>query len=591
MKNFTSLKSFLWFFSKKDKKNICLAGILCSAWSLDNSLWPIVFKKIIDTLTELEGAREQIFERVSNPLLYALALWIAVDILYRLQGNIFKNLFPNFDSNIRLYAFQYVLRYSPSFFSENLIGKISNKIFDLSRSGVSILRICFSIFSPVLFSIFLSSIFLYFVHPLFSGFLFLWSLTHLYICFKLSKKINLISSKHSEVKSQLQGKIIDSLTNYICIKSFWSYDYEYNYIEEYQKLEKQEHKKVLNTIENIKIILSVISILFVGLISLLSIYFYKVSLVSVGDIVLILTTIYNLSLMIWTAGLEFPRFYQELGICNQALKLLNSSYLISDKGNNSVGAIKEAQIEFRKVSFSYKGRSNILDEVSCIIPPKKTTAIVGLSGSGKSTFANLILRNYEINEGSILINNFDIKLMNMNSLSKIISYCPQDPLLFHRSVFENIAYGSLYKDEDAVYNVARMAQAHEFILELPDGYNTIVGEKGLKISVGQRQRIGIARAFLKNAPILIFDEATSALDAINEEKILFEINKLSLIKTVIVISHKLSTIQNADNILLFSQGKLEAAGKHKELLEVSQFYRRLWSKQEDSAATLGGESL
>ena len=131
MKNFTSLKSFLWFFSKKDKKNICLAGILCSAWSLDNSLWPIVFKKIIDTLTELEGAREQIFERVSNPLLYALALWIAVDILYRLQGNIFKNLFPNFDSNIKLYACQYVLRYSPSFFSENLIGKISNKIFDL----------------------------------------------------------------------------------------------------------------------------------------------------------------------------------------------------------------------------------------------------------------------------------------------------------------------------------------------------------------------------------------------------------------------------------------------------------------------------
>ena len=236
-------------------------------------------------------------------------------------------------------------------------------------------------------------------------------------------------------------------------------------------------------------------------------------------------------------------------------------------------------ISFDRVLFHYKGITPLFHNKSVIIGAGQKVGLVGYSGSGKSTFVNLILRPYDVTEGSILIDGQDIRKCTQDSLRKNIAMIPQDPSLFHRTLIDNIRYGCENASDEEVVEAARRAHAHDFIAKLPQGYNSLVGERGVKLSGGQRQRIAIARAILKNAPILILDEATSALDSVVESDIQQSLWELMQGKTTIVIAHRLSTLLHMDRILVFEQGKIVEDGSHTQLLTKNGMYKTLWEAQ------------
>jgi ATP-binding cassette subfamily B protein len=241
--------------------------------------------------------------------------------------------------------------------------------------------------------------------------------------------------------------------------------------------------------------------------------------------------------------------------------------------------IEKGTIEFKNVAFEYHQPQELFKNKSIKIHGGQRVGLVGSSGSGKTTFVNLIVRLFDISQGEILIDNQNIKAVTQQSLREHIGFIPQDPALFHRSLMDNIRYGNLTANDEDVIEAAKKAHADEFIQKTPHGYHTLVGERGIKLSGGQRQRIAIARAFLKNAPILILDEATSALDSVTERTIQESLTQLMLDKTVIVIAHRLSTLLSMDRILVFDQGKIVQDGSHHQLINQPGIYATLWQSQ------------
>jgi ATP-binding cassette subfamily B protein len=273
-------------------------------------------------------------------------------------------------------------------------------------------------------------------------------------------------------------------------------------------------------------------------------------------------------------------FNESLGNLNQAIKVIYQANEIKDKEGAKQLTINKGNIVFEKLGFSYdQGKSALFSNLSVKILDGQKVGLVGYSGGGKTSFVNLILRLYEISEGSILIDNQDIRDVTQDSLRRAIAMIPQEPVLFHRTLLENIRYGRIEATDEEVIAASKRAYAHEFISKLPENYHTLVGERGIKLSGGQRQRIAIARAILKNAPILILDEATSQLDSVTEEYIQTSLAELMQGKTTIVIAHRLSTLLHMDRILVFDQGKIIQDGTHAELLAQAGLYKTLWDAQ------------
>jgi ATP-binding cassette, subfamily B, bacterial len=237
------------------------------------------------------------------------------------------------------------------------------------------------------------------------------------------------------------------------------------------------------------------------------------------------------------------------------------------------------EVQFKDVNFAYNGRNSVLKELSLNIPAQATIGIVGATGSGKSTLVKLLLRFYEVQKGSILLDGTNIKELNLFDLRQCIAWVSQDVFLFHGTVAENIRYGSFDTRGEQIIDAAKLAEAHEFIEELPQGYDTIVGERGQKLSGGQRQRLAIARAILKNPPILILDEATSAVDNETEAAIQKSLAKITQNRTTIAIAHRLSTIRHSDRIYVMDKGQIVEGGTHEELLSLDGIYARLWRVQ------------
>jgi ATP-binding cassette subfamily B protein len=262
-------------------------------------------------------------------------------------------------------------------------------------------------------------------------------------------------------------------------------------------------------------------------------------------------------------------------------KILAISPEVKDPEQPSQSLIHRGQINFNQVTFSYadNNKSTLFKELNLSIKPGEKVGLVGPSGGGKTTITKLILRFMDIQAGSINIDGYNIAELSQKDLRHHVAYVPQEPMLFHRSLKENISYGNLAATDKEIIAIAKMAHAHDFINKRIDGYDTLVGERVIKLSGGQRQRIAIARAMLKNAPILILDEATSALDSVSEILIQDALWKLMTNRTAIIIAHRLSTIQEMDRIIVLSNGTIQEQGTHKELLRLNGMYKELWSHQ------------
>ena len=298
-------------------------------------------------------------------------------------------------------------------------------------------------------------------------------------------------------------------------------------------------------------------------------------LITLGDFALILGLSLEVSFTVWTSLEDIDYLNKAIGICKQSLKTLLVPLNVEDKDDATKLNVPKGEIIFSNVKFHYNGAKSLFENLNVTIKPGEKVGLVGYSGSGKSTFINLILRIYDINDGQILIDNQNINACTQDSLRNCISMISQEPSLFDRPIKENIRYGRLDATDKQVIEAAKRPHAHEFIIKIPENYDLSIGERGVKLSGGQRQRIAIARAILKDAPILIMDEATSALDSITEHLIQESLDHLMQGKTTLVVAHRLSTLLNMDRILVFDEGKIVQDGTHSDLLKIDGLYGRV----------------
>lgn len=306
---------------------------------------------------------------------------------------------------------------------------------------------------------------------------------------------------------------------------------------------------------------------------------YQNNQVSVGDFSFIISLSISIFYNLWYLASQFVTFAEEAGKCKQALSIMEMPHEIVDKKEAKPLVVKEGQIEFHDVTFHYHEGARLFKNKNIVIPARQKVGLVGFSGSVKSTFVNLILRLFDVESGEIRIDGQDIAEVTQNSLREQITMIPQDTTLFHRSLLENIRYGCVTASDEDVITASKMAHCHEFLSQLQEGYGALVGERGIKLSGGQHQRIAVARAMLKNAPILILDEATSALDSVTEKYIQDGLHTLMQNKTTIVIAHRLSTLSQMDRILVFNAGCIIEEGTHEELIQANGHYVHMWQMQ------------
>lgn len=566
-------------FIKKQKINFIVFLIACLATALSSSVWPYITGKIIDALSGYNGDKYLIFDQLGYLFAYAMAFWIFLEILTRLQGFASATIYPNFEANIRMTTFEYVNRHSHTYFSNNFVGSIANRISDLPRSSSIVIDFVFNNLIPLVVSIMISS--LLFMHLDFTLSLILlgWLSIHLAICGVAGARAAELSRIQSEARTHLQGRIVDTLNNHLNVKLYTKQYFEVENVRSSQDDEIAKNRTTLFYIEKFKLFLSLLALISLTSLFYLTIKFWQSDRISLGDMIFVFTSTLNILALAFSATVEMAYLFRELGVIKQALKIVKDPIDIVEEENANELIVPKGKIEFIKVNFKYRHNNNIFKEKTLTIEGGQKIGLVGLSGSGKTTFAHLILRLFNIESGAIKIDGFDISEVTLKSLRDNICLIPQEPMLFHRSIIDNIRYSSEDATDEEVIDASIKANCHEFIMNLEDGYDTMVGEKASKISGGQKQRIAIARAILKDAPILIMDEATSALDSYTEKQIQDSIRVLSQNKTTIIIAHRLSTLLEMDRILVFDKGTIIEDGNHKELLAKKGHYAMLWRMQ------------
>ena len=320
-------------------------------------------------------------------------------------------------------------------------------------------------------------------------------------------------------------------------------------------------------------------IMLIGLNLFILLHMYSRGLVSIGDFTFVISLSISILWNLWFLASQFVSFSEQIGLCRQALSIITHPHDIVDAMEAKPLMMTKGQIQFHQVSFHYAEGTKLFRNKNILIEGGQKVGLVGFTGSGKSTFVNLILRLFEVESGEITIDGQNVNQVTQQSLREQIALIPQDISLFHRSLFENIHFGNPQANEDDVIAAAKQAHCDEFIRLLPQGYQSLVGERGVKLSGGQRQRIAIARAMLKNAPILILDEATSSLDSITEKYIQDALDLLMQNKTTIVIAHRLSTLSKMDRILVFDNGEIIEDGTHTTLVAKNGHYAKMWHMQ------------
>lgn len=444
----------------------------------------------------------------------------------------------------------------------------------------SLAKLVITVFAPVLVACIISSFLFLTLSPVFAAILLVWIILHMGVCYFYGKKCDHYADVHSELRSGLSGKIVDSFTNNLNVKLFSRRKYEREFLQESQNKEVDAQVTSLWCIEKIKIILGILSFLGPGVgLNWYMIYSWQQGELTAGEIVFIFNSSWNITMMIWLAGLQMPDYFREVGRCKQALRLIQDAHDIQNIPSASELTVPRGEITFENVTFNYGTPHALFQDKTITLKAGQKTGLVGFSGSGKSTFVNLILRFFDPEKGRILIDGQDIAEVTQESLRSHIAMIPQDASLFHRTLLENIRYGKVEATLDEVMEASKKAHCQEFIDRLSHGYHTEVGERGTKLSGGQRQRIALARAILKNAPILILDEATSALDSVTEKYIQESLRYLMEGRTTLVIAHRLSTLSDMDRILVFNEGQVIEDGTHEELMTAGGHYATLWEMQ------------
>ena len=483
-------------------------------------------------------------------------------------------------ADLKQRSFKYLLHHSYNFFANNFTGSIVQRINRYGRAFERIAdRFVYDIY-PLMLEIIGFTTVLWFQKPEAAYIMILWFLLLLtfnlfYQRWKLPYDIAV-----AEEDSRTTAVLADALTNHNSIQLFAGAEAEAkNYDEETERQAKITAKAWrLNNVSDM--VQGLLIILFEFLLFAASIYFWQTGVISIGFFVLIQVYLLTLSRRMWDLSRVIREIYQGYADAKELIEMVKLPYDIKDAPNAVPLAITDGGISFRDVSFNFNKTKEVLSDINLQITPREKVALIGPSGAGKTTLVRLLIRLYDVTRGSIEIDGHNIQKVTENSLREQISFVPQDPILFHRTLLENIRYGQRDAADEEVIAAGRLAHCDDFVGRLPAGYGTYVGERGVKLSGGERQRVAIARAILKNAPILILDEATSSLDSHSEALIQDALLTLMKGKTVIVIAHRLSTIRSMNRIIVLKEGRIIEEGSHEDLLKNEEsLYKKLWSLQ------------
>lgn len=573
-----TLPKFIWHFAKKYKAYLIGLLLAMSYWGVHISLVPYSIKLIIDRVTQWDKT-DSLFSFLFFPILFYISLSLLLGIVFRFYDYCRLKIFPDMEADITEELFAYAEKHSYSYFQNNFAGSLGNKIRDLSKGCGRIISQFVEFFWGRFLAITIGMVTLFLIHPYFAYVLFIWSAIFLTASVILSKRAQEYSKQYSEARSTVVGKIVDSIGNILNVKLFARERYEADYLRGYlnksAKIAKQGEWYLLKVKTFYTFSINILTLAMI----LLLIRERANGLITIGDFALVLILHISLIEQVWDLANQLVPFSEDVGTCQQALSILSVKHEIVDVPNAKPLLVTKGEIVFDHVHFQYKKGHPVFVNTSITIPPGQRVGLVGFSGSGKSTFVNLLLRFFDVNSGKICIDGQDIQKVTQASLHSQIAMIPQDPVLFHRSLTQNLSYGRPNATEEEIIASSKQAHCHGFVEKIPEGYESRVGERGVKLSGGQRQRIAIARAILKDAPILVLDEATSSLDSVTEHYIQESLNELMKDRTTIVIAHRLSTLFHMDRILVFHEGQVIEDGTHTDLLSRNGHYAKLWSMQ------------
>lgn len=579
MVSYKELIGFFWKFIRRQKWTFSSIFVQDCFNCLDSLLWPFILRWVIDIFTQNESSRALAWEYLQTPIIVSICFIIFIELNSRVMGFLMARAIPKLQADIRMTMFDHIQEHSPRYFNERFAGSLANKITDMTTAVESILQ---QLFWPIVSSIVMSllgALFLWFVNPIVAGILILWIIVHLSICFLFSKTCDLYEHRHGESRSTLLGKIVDSLTNYFAVNLFYRFRFEKEALVPYQNEEERTNISARKYVEKMRSVTSFFytTICFIGINGLV-IYLWLHHQITTGEVAQVFGTMWNIAAVMWAVGGALPAFFQSFGIAKQAYSVMLDPQDMGDKPDARALKIQAGEIVFENVSFHY-GEKKLFSNKHAHIQGGEKVGLVGFTGAGKSTFISLILRFFPLQNGKILIDGQNIADVTLESLRRQIALIPQDPALFHRTLRENIAYGRPEATETEILAAAKLAHCEEFIRNIPSGYEAKVGERGTKLSGGEKQRIAIARAMLVDAPILILDEATSSLDSVTEKYIQDSLERLMQGRTTIVIAHRLSTLSRMDRILVFDKGKIVEEGTHATLMSKDGLYARMWNMQ------------
>ncbi len=538
-----------------------------------------IYKNIIDTLS---NNTLSVIQRSNISIWFLAAMGISFIISLtsaRLIDYIFYRFLTRSIKNIYQISFKKVLEHSYNFFTNNFAGSLVTKIKRFTQSFENIAEAIIKSSWELLLAISFAFIALYLQSKALAFYLLIWCALYIFmVLFFIKSKVD-IDLKWAASDSKVTGFLSDSVSNIMNVKTFSAFkkenktfnffvdDYIFNYVKSYKYFVIRASLQAgFMVIFHIFILYTMINL-------------WNQGLITIGTFVMTYVYILGLFDKMWELSSVLIRFMKSMTDAKEMVDILDKEPDILDPVSPEKLVDGKGEIEFKNVNFEYVEDNQVFTNFNLKIKAGEKIGLVGHSGSGKSTITKMLLRFVDVKDGEILIDNQNIKNVTQDDLRSKISYVPQESILFHRSIGENIGYSKENASVKEIIEASKKAHAHEFISSLQNGYETLVGERGIKLSGGERQRVAIARAMLKDAPILVLDEATSSLDSISERYIQESLDILMRNKTTLVIAHRLSTIQKMDRIIVLDKGKIIEEGNHQELIAKNGAYAKLWNYQ------------
>lgn len=564
-----------WDHAKKYKISGSITFIFSIGAALSALVAPYYYSKLFD-LIALGGTREAAVSLV--------VIIFIVNILHNLNWRILLFATAYFEvhtaRDIALSCFRYIHNHSFQFFQNNFVGSLVKKVNRFGSSFQGILDIIIFDFIQIIVTLIAIIVILGIKSPIMAVVITFWAILFTLINYFFSKYKLKYDVRRTREESEATGVLADTITNHTNVKLFVAQKREFKKYKEVMDRLTKTRKFTWDLGNWFEVVQAIITLSVEFIIFYVAIDLWKSGILSVGEFALIHIYILRIFYKLWFFGRIIRNLYERLADAEEMTEIFETPHEIVDHKHAKELAVNKGKIEFDTVNFAYHKTRKIMKNFSLTISPAERVALVGPSGAGKSTIVKLLLRQHDISRGQIRIDGQRIDRVTQESLWSAISLVPQDPILFHRTLMENIRYGKPNATDEEVIAAAKAAHCHEFISQFPEGYETYVGERGVKLSGGERQRVAIARAILRNAPILILDEATASLDSESEMFIQDALDTLMKNKTVIVVAHRLSTIMKSDRILVVDEGNIVEQGSHDQLLKKKDGqYKKLWQLQ------------